>query len=64
LNVTPFSYLFKKYCKIMDYVSSSEYWSVLCPSTPLFRKLGLRLRYQLQFKWLGTKHVLKSHTCK
>jgi hypothetical protein len=30
--------------------SSSEYWSVLCPSIPVFGNLRLRLRNQLQFK--------------
>jgi hypothetical protein len=36
--------------KSLEHISSPEYWSELCPSTPNFRELGLKLWSQLQFK--------------
>lgn len=29
---------------------SHEYWSALCPLTPVFRKMGLNFKIHLQFK--------------
>jgi hypothetical protein len=40
---------FNKLCMIYTY--SRKFWSVLCPPTRDFGKLGFKLRNELQFKW-------------
>jgi hypothetical protein len=62
--VSPFKSYQKKKKKGIN-ISSSQYWSVLCLSTPIFWKLGVKLGNKLQFKCdLEKKHILISHNCK